>query len=776
MFNKLILVFFNSVLIINSGLSQDCDITITGYVYDEGTKSPLSFVNIFLQETQQGTSTDEGGFFTLENICVGHYHFIFSHIGCEDVKQHFDIYRDTTLNILLAHNSEVLGTVVVDGKRDQYSNQAKTSLNRQKIEENSYQSISTILENETGVSLLKNGNGISKPIVHGLFGNRLTMLNNGIQQSGQQWGNDHSPEIDPFSMDKITILKGASAIEYGGNNLGGVILAEPQRIEKEPHLHGQLNYIHETNGRGNTYNARLGKYGSRLAWKFNGTYKSYGDKNTPNYFLNNTGLEEFNLSLQLEKSWDDKVFFDFYASTFNTTLGVLRGSHISNLTDLEDALTRDEPFFTEPDFSTFIEAPKQEVSHHLAKAKGKIFIKEDQILELTVAGQINDRDEFDIRRGDRSEIPALSLSQFTLNTEIKYTQTLENEWKLKAGQQNIFTHNNNNPDTGTLPLIPDYISWKSGIYSTLSKQLENIYISTGIRYDYEFQNVATITRTFPRRVERFKNNFHNVSGLLGLKKMLGSKQSLSWNIGFAMRNPAVNELYSNGLHQGVSGIEEGRPDLETEKAIKNTLEYQWLPTSDFTITALAYHQRFEDYIFLEPQNDFRITVRGAFPLFIYEQTNASISGLDLSTQYTFSHKLVGLFKFSYLRGRDQSNDIPLVFMPPISLFTSLTYRVQKSMALTKSLKMEDSEIEISNRLVFEQKHILDDQDFSPPPPTYSVLDLKFSTNFILPRYKIRCFVRADNLLNTTYRDYLNRQRYFSDDVGRSIVLGLNVKF
>ena len=109
------------------------------------------------------------------------------------------------------------------GEKNDYANQANLSVNRKVIEDKGNQGLSGILENETGVHLLKNGTGISKPVVHGLFGNRLIIFNNGIAQSGQQWGNDHSPEIDPFSSDKITVIKGANALEYGGGNLGNII-------------------------------------------------------------------------------------------------------------------------------------------------------------------------------------------------------------------------------------------------------------------------------------------------------------------------------------------------------------------------------------------------------------------------------------------------------------------------------------------------------------------------------------------------------------------------
>ena len=772
---KIFLLLFCCVANIIISYAQNCSISIDGYVYDEVSLSPLAYVNIYVQETQDGVTTDDDGRFLLDNFCPGEYHFIISHIGCEDEKLHFDISKDTSLSIALSHTPSALGTVVIIGEKEE-SNQANLSVARTVIEDNSNQNLSGLLENETGVHLIKNGTGISKPVVHGLFGNRLLILNNGIQQSGQQWGNDHSPEIDPFASDKITVLKGASAIEYGGGNLGSVILTEPKRIEREHHLHGQLNYIFETNGRGHTINARLEKYDEAIAWRVNGTIKKYGDRKTPDYFLKNTGLEETNLSVQLEKSWNDKWFADFYASTFNTQLGILRGAHIGNLTDLESAFTREEPFFTEPEFSYEIDAPRQDVSHHLAKLKTRFLKDEHQTFNLTLAVQINDRKEFDVRRSGRSDIPALSLTQFTFNSALNYQINFDNNWKLKIGNQTVITDNTNDPGTGILPLIPDYISWKSGLFSTLSKTTDKTSIDFGLRYDFEQQTAITISSTLPREIVRFENQFNNIAALFAFKYKITPNQSLIWNIGFATRNPGINELYSVGLHQGVSGIEEGDPNLDIEQALKNTLEYKWVPNSIFAFNLLGYHQRFQNYIYLQAQEEVRLTIRGAFPVFLYEQTDATISGVDVSTQFTVHNSILGVVKYSYVRGTDRERDIPLVFIPPSSFFASLAYRAHQTIHLSKTLELEDTEIEITNRLVLHQQNLLAEQDFLAPPDSYSLLGLKLSTHLHFSKYKLRLFIKSDNLLNASYRDYLNRQRYFADDLGFSFTAGINLKF
>ena len=623
--------------------------------------------------------------------------------------------------------------------------------------------------------ILRNGSGIAKPIVHGLFGNRLSIINNGVVQSGQQWGNDHSPEIDPLIANRVTVIKGSNALEYVGGNLGSLILVEPQNIQPEPHVHGRIGYSFVSNGRGHNFNTQVQQYRDAFAWRLNGTYKNFGDRQTPDYFLNNTGVEESNFSLQLEKMLGNNIFLEFYLSTFNTQLGVLRGSHIGNLTDLQDALARDVPFFTEDVFSRELESPRQKVNHHLTKIAGKIILDNSKFIEFILSGQLNKRKEFDVRRGGRSNIPALSLTQYTYSSDLKYLKEYASGWLIKIGNQIIYTDNVNNPETDIFPLIPDYISFKTGSFVTMDRTNNTSSINVGVRYDYERQNVVAFANTFPRSLLRFNNNFHNASGRIGYNLNITSKQSLGISAGFAMRNPGINELYSNGLHQGVSGIEEGNPNLKIEKGFKTTINYKYQPGSRLSLESTLYYQLFNNYIFLAPQEDFRLTIRGAFPVFKYAQTNSRILGLDINSQFSITQSIIGKIKYSYIHGTNTTDNLPLINIPSANLYSSLTFRPSTSLRMNK-FSLENQEIQINYRYVFKQNNLLDGQDFVNPPDAYGLLGIQMNTNVLFPHYRLRLTLRADNLLNIDFRNLLNRQRYFADDLGRSVVVGLNMKF
>jgi iron complex outermembrane receptor protein len=771
MFNKTKFFWLTLLLLPLSIFGQNCDIKLTGFVQDLSTGKAISYANIYIKEIQKGAVTDSNGFFQFESICKGKFHISVSHIGCEIQNLYFNVSKDTSMTVLLDHNSQSVNEVVVKGKVTKTATQEILLINAETISQNSDKGLANMLENISGVSVIKNGSGIAKPVVHGLYGNRLTILNNGIAQSGQQWGVDHSPEIDPLVANRITVVKGVGALEYQGSSLGSVILVEPKKIKNDPHLHGEVRYSFESNGLGNGVNLDLQQYSKFLAWRIVGTLKKSGDRRTVNYYLNNTGSQEANIALQLEKKWNERWSSDLYFSSFNAELGVLRGAHIGNLTDLEEALERDVPFYTENDFSYEIASPYQQVNHQLLKLHTLYNINEHQKLDVTYAGQYNLRKEFDVRRSGRSEMPALSLSQFSHFIETKYQNYLAKNWDFKTGLQVKFVDNTNLPETGILPLIPDYFSTETGLFALLTKRFQKTTtLSFGARYDFENRKVLTISASIPREIIRYENNFHNINAMAGVTQVLFKNWKIAYNLGFASRNPAINELYSNGLHQGVSGIEEGDPNLKTELSLKNTLSINGNVKGKWFMEGLVYFQQVNNYIYLNPQDEIRLTIRGAFPVFKYEQTNARLIGFDLASTYQFTERFNIMAKYSFLKGQDQSNDLPLIYMPSNNLSAEANYQIPKLG------KFQKNAFSVNGKYVFKQNNLLASQDFVAAPDAYFLLDLKFSTEIQLKKLRLKLHLRGENVLNTSYRDYLNRQRYFADDQGFNIIFGINLGF
>lgn len=750
---------------------QTCNLYFKGRILDESTGIVLPYASVYNINTKEGVVADSMGYFAMKNLCPATYHFQFRHIACEMKELTVKLKKDTTLLIFLNHNSELMNEIVIHGNKNGSTTQVSNTITADEVVAEGNKSLSEIIGKIQGVSILRTGSGISKPVIQGLYGNRITILNNGIAQGGQQWGNDHSPEIDPFVANHISVVKGASALSYSGSSLGGIVLVEPGNIPDNPTLNGDINYIFQGNGMGHTLNTHLGRKDQWAAWRITGTIKLLGDMKSADYFLTNTGRREGDLAVQLEKKISDKWRTNLYYSLYNTNIGILRGAHISNTTDLEEALTRQEPFYTKDAASYTITSPRQEVQHHLLKLEAHYLISESQSIDLKYGGQIDNRKEFDVRRGGRSDIPALSLWQNSQFAEGVYNHSFINGYSMKTGLQFNYTDNVNNPETGILPLIPDYRSYRGSSFVILKKQHNRFFYEWGARYDLKKINVWAISRTLPRVIERESHLFHDYSLSAGTTYRLSGFLKANLDLGYVLRTPEINELYSFGLHQGVSGIEIGNPGLASEKSIKLVLSTDWNIGQNLFVQVLGYMQNIRDFIYLQPQDEAELTIRGAFPVFEYEQTDAQIVGSDLLCSYEPANNMKIISKFAILKGTNVKENIPLIYMPPNNWSGTFTYYFKNHAGL------QNNSFSLKGEYVFKQKNYVEGQDYLPPPEGYFLLGLNAATSvYMKDKKKMKISLQVENMLNQKYRDYMNRQRYFADDPGINVILRLSYHF
>ena len=765
------LTFIACFLVLLSWVSaQDCTLSFSGKILDLEAGYALVGAEVRLVSSDLVTVTDADGNFELSNLCQDKYEVSVSYIGYASLGVNIILDHDSTVVYGLSSSGVQLQEASVTITKDNFTTEESSTISSIELKTARGADLASQLERTAGVNVLRTGTTSSKPIIHGAFGNRLTVMNHGLAQSGQQWGLDHAPEVDPHSGYGITVIKGVGALEYPGNSLGGIVLLKDAEIQTDSTLMTGIHSFYESNGRVYGSGLTLSRGSQKFKWRAQGNFSKSGDRSAPDYLLKNTGSERYSGALQFEINFSPRWKSSVYLSTFNSDIGVLRGSHIGNLTDLEEALSREEPFFTTDTFSYDIEAPYQSVSHHLARVSTSYKFSESQSIMLLYGFQFNQRKEFDIRRGERSDIPALSLDQFSNYLEAKHTVDLNRGLRIQSGLQLNRTDNTNLPETGILPLIPDYVSRELGVYSLLRKTWSKTQLTAGIRADWEERNVAAISNSVPSEILRFNNLYQNLSVSAGYRRELSENWVANYNIGLASRNPEVNELYSNGLHQGVSGVEEGDVNLSEERSLKQTLSFSGGIKNKLRVHLLGHYQHFSDYIFLNPTEDVRLTIRGAFPVFSYTQTNAAIYGTDVKVVYNWSENLSTNFIYSHLIGENIGEEIPLVFMPS----NNLRVEIKCHKDLSGKWKAMNARLDASH--VFRQNRLNPNQDFIAAPKSYTLLGAMVSVERTISSGVLQIYVKSDNLLNTIYRDYLNRQRYFTDDLGRNIVLGINLEF
>jgi iron complex outermembrane receptor protein len=83
-----------------------------------------------------------------------------------------------------------------------------------------------------------------------LYGSRINILNNGVRLAEQEWGVEHAPNVDINNFQHIDVIKGASALKYGGDAIGGVVVMEPEIFPKKDTIKGSVGLFGISNGRG----------------------------------------------------------------------------------------------------------------------------------------------------------------------------------------------------------------------------------------------------------------------------------------------------------------------------------------------------------------------------------------------------------------------------------------------------------------------------------------------------------------------------------------------
>ena len=755
--------------------SQNCTFTFLGELSDFHDGTFINSATIYIKEIDKYVVSDFDGKFKIENLCSGTITLKISHIGCETKTVSFLIENDMFKKIYLEHHLEELNEVTVSTHLKSEETSIEKSVRKSVIEEFSDKSLGDALNTISGVSSLNTGNTIVKPMIHGLHSSRLLIINNNVRQFDQDWGDEHAPNIDINSSNRIEVIKGANTLKYGSDAIGGLILIRPKRYMANDSLFGSSILALNSNGRGGIANTELVKtYKSGYYGKIQASYKQFGDFKAPDYYLTNSGLKNLNGSMSFGYNSFEKGF-DAYYSLVHNELAILKSSHIGNVNDLVTAINSNEPMIAD-DFSYDIDYPRQDILHHLAKIEAYKRFKGLGKLTLQYDLQINRRKEFDLRRGDLADTPVIDLRLFTNtfqpNLRIDYFSNL----KIDTGILLRYQQNDAISGTGITPLIPDYEKYDGGIYAIGSYTINDTSeISAGVRYDY------TSIKSEGRNDEAdWQGNFNNLSTNVSYVKQFNSDLYFNVNYGLASRVPNPSELFSNGLHHGAARFETGSLYLNKEIAHKFIASFE-RNNDNFGFSISPYYNYINDYIQLIPTG-ITTTVRGAFPVWEYNQVNAQIFGVDFDINKKISQKLTYNGSISLLQGDNKTDDISLINMPATNFYNSISYKNEDLNQLTLSLnhktvlqqkRYPDYNFYTYNATLQEDVYV----DISSAPSSYSLFSFNSSIELkAFEKGNIKLEFNVENIFNTSYRNYLNRLRYYADELGRNFNLKIKINY
>ncbi len=752
---------------------NSCTLTLSGNVVDTHDGSVLSYATVYIIEIQKGVAADEKGNFQVSQLCKGNYTIIVTHIGCEPDTTQILLQKSMSLSLDLEHHAKELEEAKVSGKKALPINQylgkdvASVSVNENLASMGSIAALSSVVN---GVSLLQTGTNVAKPVIHGLHSNRITMVNNDVALEGQNWGIEHAPEIDPFASERLVVVKGASALRYGSGAIGGTVIALPENVTNYKRLNGQLYLGGATNNRSGLAAFKLNGGLERFNnWTFGiqGSVKKAGTVKTPRYYLNNTAMEEYNYSWTVgyrNKGFESTVHY----SQFNSDIGVFSGAHIGNLTDLQTAIDSEEPRPEDKgDFAYEIDRPYQHVEHETIQWKNVLGTVHGQ-WQVVLARQFNLREEYDkhLPRGFNNDE---SRPEFAINLE-SYTASLiyeakkNNNLQYEAGLNGITQINRLK---GIRSFIPSYTSNGFGAYAALAYERPFWSYSVGARVEQKSYDAEIVDQNQVNQVQRqFLIPAFTAEAITDRL----NRVDLGFSYSFAQRAPGINELFSDGIHHGVAAIEYGDADLKPESSQKLSGSINYM--SDNTKTGIdftLYGNWISDFIYLQPQET-ALTIRGAFPVYQQQQTDAFLGGIDIGMNQLLTERLRLDIKGSYLYAQNMTEDKPLIFMPANRLSGGVRY------TFTSTEVFYNPYLQIGINHVFEQKRVPLDEDFADAPSAYTLLSVSLGSTLSIGKYNLIVGVSVENITNTVYRDYMNRFRYYADEMGRNVSINLRLPF
>jgi len=610
-----------------------------------------------------------------------------------------------------------------------------------------------------GVYLAGAGPLLQKPLLEGFGGTRITYLQEGIPLASQQWGEEHAPEIDPLSAERIYVELGARPVLYGTEAVGGVIGTETPLHYKKP-LSGRFSLTGLSNGRGGLLSTTLGGHYRAYQYRIHTTLNRLGTLKTPTYFLTGTASEQAHFALHLRKTWQ-KIMLSAHYAQYNAIFGLFQGSHVGNLSDLQRALEAPVPPIT----STFTYQrlpPYQSTTHEITRIQLQYFVSEKVLWSFTYARQYNRRSEWDaVGAYAQAGKPAIDL-QLTRHSFLQeMLLSLPRDNRLRLGLN--FHYERNYAQYAYF--IPRYEKYHPALYALFSRglweaglRLEPLY---WVVYQVPERTGRLLTgRYWPRLSAWWAAWGAELQRQWLLTNTSGASHLLTFRLAYLQRPPNAAELYAYGYHQGRAAFEIGQPTFRTENIAY--LHLDWLHRRTYLCLSAYYSPTF---IYARVDSPI-VWIRGASLAYRYQQAPAtllSLTGRHVEPIVDFlTIKLQGgLLWASYLR---EGVWRPLPLLPAPYVEPSMEFSLRGWQMWT------------ALRLTAHQGRYDPEADLAPPPPGYGLLSAGIQYQPPANRLTWTFSLSGDNLLNQPYRRYPDLMRYFANQSGRQVRLTIRMEF
>lgn len=608
------------------------------------------------------------------------------------------------------------------------------SVDREALQRNVGISLAGTLEELPGVRTLSTGQEFGKPVIRGLHGARVVVLDDGLRLEDYAWSDEDAPSVDAAFADRVEVVRGPASVMYGPDAVGGVVNVIPRpvvfRAEDATGIDMEAEAGLRSNNREIDGVVRAEGGAGDWAWRGAGAGRFAEALHTPNGELENTGFGSFNAEGAVAHRADWGVI-------------TARFVHFGGEFKL---LEQDGPRAGVPEEEEG--GPERKLGDERLQVLGTFPMGGGLRLETRVQGQFHhlielEDDPDSMAVGVFTETEIFNLTLATGLGEVLLHHRLGENVRGTVGVSGEYQQS---LTSGEIPLIPDASTASAGVFALERWDTGPITLLAGGRMDYEgVSGDASADRSWTA-----------VTWDAGAVWRPLSHVAINANVGSAWRPPTLFELFADGPRLGEGRYEIGSTALDAEHSLNLDAGIRW--TGDrVTAQVAAYRNTFDGYFFVQPTAD---TING-FQVFHYDQAAATLEGGEASLSVEATNWLALGARADYVRGQNDDQDEPLPLIPPQRFDLRARFHGAWGPAGAPAY------VSIQGRHVAAPDR-LNPYDFDVS--AYTLLGLGAGTSVGIGGRMFDVDLTVHNALNTEYRGFLSRYKRFALDPGRDIVL------
>lgn len=643
--------------------------------------------------------------------------------------------------------AEALDKVVVTGNplQSQVLAQPSDSLAGDQLVLTRAANLGDTLQGLPGVAATNFGPNASRPSIRGLDGDRVRILSNsGASVDASNLSFDHGVAVDPLVIDKVEVLRGAAALLYGGNAVGGVVNTLDNRIPRtlidglsgaaELRLGGAS---HDKSG-AVVLDGGGGQRNAGWGWHVDLSGRDAGDQATPRFDSPTDTGSESRSSVRNSAARSHggavggSVFFQ----------GGFAG------VSLDDFHT-DYGTTAEPDVSIRMQRQRLATAGEWAGGEGAIH---------RVSWQLS-RNRYEHQEVEGSGAVGTTFRSTGTDGRLEVEHAaISTPLGAVRGLVGLQTEAMDFSALGEEAFVPSTRTRNTGVFVLEQARIAGVDWSVGARGEHVKVESDGGDRFGPGQSRRFSPASFALSGLLPLSKAW----SLSANLNRTERAPAYYELFANGLHVASAAFERGDAGLGLERSKGLDVGLKWEGEGSH-VHVNVYETRFANYIALQATGESADNDGASVPVYAFTAVPARLRGVEFEGRWQLHPAVALLSQLDAVRGDNRSTGEPLPRLAPLRAMLGL------------EAKRGDWSGTLEWRGAARQTRVA---EFDTPTPGYGTLRLTLARQLRWDRVDALWYLKLDNLGNKlawnatavpTIRD-------LAPQAGRSIATGLQLRF